>query len=78
MKKGAVAAGACLLIYLLFREVAWRTDFMAALAGVQRGRPLLALVEVLFFGLRVILVVVGPSLLAVLAGRAVLQRLTRS
>jgi hypothetical protein len=51
-------------VYLLLREVAWRADFMSALAGVHHGRPLLALVEVLFFGLRVVLLVAGPSFAA--------------
>ena len=63
------------LVYLLLREVAWRADFMAALAGVHHGRPLLALIEVLFFGLRVVLVVAGPSFaVAYLVHRVWLRR----
>jgi hypothetical protein len=78
MRRALIAAGSLALVYLLLREVAWRSDFMAALAGVQRGRPLQALAEVLFFGLRVVLVVAGPSLLAVLAARWLHRRLTQS
>jgi hypothetical protein len=62
------------LVYLVLREVAWRADFMAALAGVHHGRPLLALVEVLFFGLRVVLLVAGPSFIAAYLVHRLLRR----
>lgn len=73
MKKWIVVGFA--LVYLLLREVAWRADFMAALAGVHHGRPMLALAEVLFFGLRVVLLVAGPSFAAAyLVHRLLLRR----
>ncbi len=74
MKRWLFAAVVLTLSYLLLAEVAWNADFMAALAGVRRGRPLLALGEVVFFGLRVLLVVGGPPL--VMAW--IVSRLTKS
>ncbi len=72
MRTALVATG--VLIYLVLGEVAWRADFMAALAGVHHGRPLLALVEVLFFGLRVVLLVAGPSFAAAYLVHRMLRR----
>ena len=78
MKRALLICAGFTLAYFLLQEVAFRSDFMAALAGVRRGRPLLALAEVGFFAVRVVLVVAGPSLLAVLGARAAVRRLTRS
>ena len=78
MKRALIVAGALVLVYLLLGEVAWRNDFLAALAGARRGRPLTALAEVVFFGLRVLLLVAGPPLAACLIARAAWARLTKS
>lgn len=75
MKKLLLASAVVLLAYLLLGEVAWRNDFMAALG---EGRPLTALAEVCFFGLRVVLLVAGPSLLAALVALWLWRRLTNS
>jgi hypothetical protein len=50
--------------YLVLGEVAWRSDFFAALDQAQHGRPLLALAEGCFFLLRLLLLLLGPSLVA--------------
>jgi hypothetical protein len=78
MKSCFLALGALVLAYLLLGEVAWRVDFMAALRAYALGRPAAAVAEVLFFGLRVLLVVAGPPLAVTLAVRALERRLTKS
>lgn len=78
MKTWAVVVGALVLGYLVLGEVAWRCDFMAALRGFAEGRPFVAVLEALFFGLRVLGLVAGPPLAATLAARAILHRLTKS
>jgi hypothetical protein len=78
VRRTSAIAAALVLVYLLLGEVAWRSDFMAALGGARQGRPLLALVEVVFFGLRVVLLVAGPPLAALALSRAAWSRLTKS
>jgi hypothetical protein len=74
VKKGLAVLALVAAAYLILGEVAWRSDFFAALDEAQHGRPLLALVEGCFFLLRLLLLLLGPPLLA--AG--LVFRLTKS
>ncbi len=74
MKRALVTAALVLLLFLVLRELAWRSDFMDALGRARRGHPLPALVDGCFFLVRGLLVVLGPPLSAA----ALAHRLTKS
>ena len=74
MKKALVTLALLAAAYLILGEIAWRSDFFAALDQAEHGRSLLAVAEAGFFVLRLLMLVLGPSLLAA----ALLLRLTKS
>jgi hypothetical protein len=78
VKKILTAAAVLLLAYGALAELAWRCDFMAAMAAFSHGRPLLASAMGLFFVWRGLLIVIGPPLLAALSAVLLLRRLTPS
>lgn len=77
MKRLAIAAAVLLLVYLFLRELAWRSDFMSALANARHGHLWPALSGALFFTLRGLLILIGPSLLALFAVRHLWPRASK-
>jgi hypothetical protein len=74
VKRALLSVALLLLAYGLLREVAWRNDFMAA---IGQARPV-AILEVCFFAVRLVLLVAAPSYLAAWGAVAVWDRLTKS